>query len=150
MKLSSDRELLWPMSQVSPPSHFRQYCKYSSDDLFVLKSTQNRHTVVCFLKSKEAELTQNLSPVGFGPSSNTWPICELQSAHLASTRAIPTTKTNASLSASSCTIALGSYRYVFIIHVVESVIFFYWRHIHHDFSKICMQTSFIKSTLLLS
>lgn len=80
----------------------------SSNDLYVLKSTPNCHTVVCFLKFKEAELTQNLSPVGFGPSSNTWPMCELQSAHLASTRAIPTTKTNPSLSEPSCTIALYS------------------------------------------
>lgn len=59
------------MIQVFPPESFPDSTVRSSDDLFVLKSTPNRHTVVCFLKSKEAELTQNLSPVGFGPSSNT-------------------------------------------------------------------------------
>lgn len=47
------------------------------------------HTVVSFLKSKDAEFTQNLTPVGFGPSSNTCPKWALQSAHLTSTRRSP-------------------------------------------------------------
>lgn len=45
---------------------------------------RSSQTVVCFRKSREQELTQNLIPVGFGPSSNTWPRWDLHSRHLTS------------------------------------------------------------------
>lgn len=47
------------------------------------------YTVVCFLKSNAQEFTQNRTPVGFGPSSKTWPRWALQSPHLTSIRWIP-------------------------------------------------------------
>jgi hypothetical protein len=40
-------------------------------------------------KSSAAELMQNLKPVGWGPSSNTWPKCASQLAHRISMRSIP-------------------------------------------------------------
>ena len=44
------------------------------------------YTVVCFLKSREHEFTQNLTPVGLGPSSKTCPRWARHSAHFTSMR----------------------------------------------------------------
>ena len=41
------------------------------------------------LKFSDAELIQYLSPVGFGPSSNTCPKCPSQREQVTSTRLIP-------------------------------------------------------------
>lgn len=49
------------------------------------------YTVVCFLNSRAAELTQYRRRDGFGPSSNTCPKWEPHILHVISTRWLPTT-----------------------------------------------------------
>ena len=57
-------------------------------------------TCYFFLRSTDALLTQYLSPVGIGPSSNTCPKCESHLLHLISTRRIPCELSAASATAS--------------------------------------------------